>query len=74
MSEPALTKTTAAAAYGGSAGAILGGMTANDFALFVGAAVAVLGLLGNWWFQWRRDKRESMAVCAECPHKGKDSA
>lgn len=35
-----------------------GGLTANDIAIFIGAVVALAGLLLQWHFQRRRDRRE----------------
>lgn len=47
MSEPILTKTTAAATYGGGLFAFLAGLNANEIAAYGGLLVALLGLIGN---------------------------
>ena len=44
--------------YGGGASALLFGLSASEFAAFVGAVVAVLGLGVQWYFNRRRDRRE----------------
>lgn len=44
--------------YGGGASALLFGLSASEFAAFVGAAVAVVGLVVQWYFNRRRDRRE----------------
>lgn len=44
--------------YGGGASALLFGLSASEFAAFVGAAVAVVGLGIQWYFNRRRDRRE----------------
>jgi uncharacterized membrane protein len=47
------------ATYSGGATAVVGGLTANEIAAFVGAAVAVLGLLVQIYFKARSDRREA---------------
>ncbi len=44
--------------YGGGASAVVFGLSASEFAAFVGAAVAVLGLIVQAYFNARRDRRE----------------
>lgn len=44
--------------YSGGLAAILGGFTASEIAAFVGAAVAVLGLVVQVYFKARSDRRE----------------
>ena len=44
--------------YGGGASAVLFGLSASEFAAFVGAVVAVLGLIVQAYFNSRRDRRE----------------
>lgn len=48
----------------GSAGVTLylGKYTLNDIALFVGIGATVITLAMNLWFQWRRDRREELAL------------
>jgi hypothetical protein len=45
-------------AYGGGASAFVFGLTANEFAALGGIVVGVLGLLVQWYFNRRRDRRE----------------
>jgi len=47
MSEPVLTKTTAAATYGGGLFAFLAGLSANEIAAYGGLFVAAIGLILN---------------------------
>lgn len=44
--------------YGGGASAFVFGLSASEFAAFVGAVVAVVGLAVQWYFNRRRDRRE----------------
>ena len=46
------------AAYGGGASAFVFGLSANEFAALGGIVVGVLGLLVQWYFNRRRDRRE----------------
>lgn len=45
-------------AVGGGASAALFGLTANEFAALGGIVVGVLGLLVQWYYNRRRDRRE----------------
>lgn len=45
-------------AYGGGASAFFFGLTANELAALAGIVVGVLGLLVQWYFNRRRDRRE----------------
>lgn len=47
------------ATYGGGASAVVFGLSANELAALVGAAVAVLGLAMQWYFSRQRDRREA---------------
>ena len=63
MKDQAIEATIAAAAQKASVGgggiALYGGLTANEMAAFVGAAVAVLGLLVQLYFKLKDDRRKS---------------
>lgn len=48
-----------AGAYGGGASAFFFGLTANEFAAVSGVIVAVIGLAVQWYYNRRRDRRES---------------
>ena len=52
--EVVVTKVATAAQYGGSAGALIFGLRANEFAALCGAAVALAGFVVNWYYQHRR--------------------
>lgn len=47
------------ATYSGGATAVIGGFTASEIAAFVGAAVAVIGLVVQVYFKVRSDRREA---------------
>jgi hypothetical protein len=44
--------------YGGGTSALVFGLTANELAALGGIVVGVLGLLVQWYFNRRRDRRE----------------
>lgn len=44
--------------YGGGASALIFGLSASEFAALVGAVVAIAGLVVQWYFNRRRDRRE----------------
>lgn len=48
-----------AGAYGGGASAFFFGLTANEFAAVSGVIVAVVGLCVQWFYNRRRDRRET---------------
>lgn len=62
-------------AYGGGASALIFGLSASEFAAIVGALVAIAGLLVQWYFNRRRDRREQaefearMAAFRESPRE-----
>lgn len=45
-------------AYGGGVSAFFFGLTANEIAALGGIVVGVLGLLVQWYYNRRRDRRE----------------
>lgn len=47
----------------GSAGTVLGWITSSEFGVLAGISIGVLGLMMNWYFKMRHDKR------AESAHK-----
>lgn len=51
LAESLMTKTATAATYGGSAGAVIFGLTANEFAALAGVGIALIGLVVNIWFK-----------------------
>lgn len=44
------------AMYGGSAGAVLFGLAANEFAALAGVVIALLGLVVNIWYKHKHYK------------------
>jgi hypothetical protein len=42
----------------GGSTAVLGGLTANEIAAFTGALVAVIGLLVQWYYKRKDDRRK----------------
>lgn len=64
MSEPSsiASKAASATTYIGSSGAVVFGLSANEMMAFVGAAVAVLGLIVNIWFKHQHLKLARAAV------------
>lgn len=45
--------------YSGAASAFFFGLTANEFAALSGVVVAVIGLVIQWFYNRRRDRRET---------------
>lgn len=62
------------ATYSGGATAVVGGFTANEIAAFVGAAVAVLGLVVQVIFKVRADRREAEMHRARLAEMAEDDA
>jgi hypothetical protein len=79
MSDPNVAvKATAAATYGGAGSAVVFGVTANELAAYVGAAVAVLAWLSNLavtiYFKHRHLRiteavAKAQPECATCPER-----
>lgn len=67
MDHSITAKAASAATYGGSATAVLFGLSANEFAALGGLAVAIIGLLVNIWFKHQHLKlaREKLDVNIE---------
>lgn len=51
--------------YGGSAGAVIFGLTANEMAAIGGLIIAVLGLIASLFFQIRKDRRSAQRRAQE---------
>jgi hypothetical protein len=47
-------------AYTGATTTVGSWLLSSEFGVFAGLLIGVLGLLTNWYFQHRRDKREQM--------------
>lgn len=48
------------ATYGGATASVLGWLTYNEFAVLIGAAVAVGGFLVNWYYKAKDDRRRQL--------------
>lgn len=67
-------KIPPAATYGGAGSAVVFGLSANELAAFIGAAVAILGLIVQIYFKHRHLKVVEAAAktrpdCATCPER-----
>lgn len=66
MKTEALEATTAAVAskttYAGAAVSFYGWLTSNEFAGLVGVLGVVVGIIINWYYKAKRDKREQALV------------
>lgn len=51
-------KSTTAASYAGAAVSVGSSLTLTEIGIIVGIVTALATFALNWWFQWRRDKRE----------------
>lgn len=51
--------------YGGGAGAVVFGLTANDIAAYCGVAIGLAGLLMGWYYKRREDQRRAQRHEAE---------
>lgn len=51
MNENIIVKAATTATYGGSASAVIFGLSANEFAALGGLCVAIIGLLIGTWFK-----------------------
>ena len=62
MEKEALEAATSAVAskstYGGAAASVLGWMLSSEFTVIVGIVVAVVGLVVNWYYKAKADRRQ----------------
>ena len=63
MRQEAIEASVAAAANkvttGAGVTAVIGGLTANEIAAFGGLLVAIIGLLVQWYYKRKADKRDA---------------
>ncbi len=57
-------KTTTVASYAASGGALIAGLSANEFAAVVGAGCAILTFGANLWFKFQHLKLARARVAA----------
>jgi hypothetical protein len=57
--EGAIAAIANKATYAGSGAALYGGMTANEWAAIGGLVCAVIGVLVQWYYKRKSDKREA---------------
>lgn len=67
-------RATTFATYTGGSSAVIFGLSANEIAAFIGAAVAILSFLANLWFKWQHLRIVKAAAidrpdCATCPER-----
>lgn len=60
-------RVTPAVAYAASGGAIIGGLTANEWMALTGAVCAVVTALANIYFKRRFARNVERSICDECP-------
>lgn len=75
--EALIERTTAATTYTAAGGSVIGGLSANDIALYGGLIVAVITACVNWWYRHQHLKiaRQVAAEkpdCAVCPDRKGD--
>ena len=59
--ESAAAAVASKATYGGAGASMVGWALSNEIAVFGGLAVGVLGLLVNFYFKLKQDRREQAA-------------
>lgn len=57
-----VTKATSIAGHGSAAATAYFGLTLNEIGVIVGIFTSICMLALNFYFQWRRDKREEVAA------------
>ncbi|AMG88533.1 HP1 family phage holin [Bordetella bronchiseptica] len=71
--QPIVDKVAANVTYVGSGWAVIFGLSANEFAALVGAAVAVVGLLVNLWFKWQHLRIARTVAATGKQHEDEES-
>lgn len=71
--QPIVDKVAANVTYVGSGWAVIFGLSANEFAALVGAAVAVVGLLVNLWFKWQHLRIARTVAATRKQHEDEES-
>jgi hypothetical protein len=60
--EAVVTRVATGAQYAGSAGALIFGLRANEFAALCGVGIALAGFIVNWVYQHKRYKLAVQAM------------
>lgn len=58
MSNTMADKAMNAASYGGAAVSVTSGLTLTEWGVIAGIVTAIVTLLANLFYQWRKDRRE----------------
>lgn len=61
----AVSAATKVSTYGGSAGAVIFGLAANEMAAIGGLVIGLLGLIVTFYFKWRDDRRATQLHAAQ---------
>ena len=56
-----MEKHASAVTYAGSGTALFGGLSANEVAAYGGLIIGVIGLLVNWYYKAKEDRRAERA-------------
>jgi hypothetical protein len=65
MRDEAIAAGAQKVALGGSAATIYGGFTANEIAAFGGLLIAAIGLIVQWYYKRKDDKRRDALHAAQ---------
>jgi hypothetical protein len=57
-----MEKHASATTYVGSGAAIIGGMSANEIAAYSGIFIGLIGMLVNWYYKAKEDRRAERAL------------
>lgn len=63
-------KVGAGVTYAGSGGAVIAGLTLTEWGVIVGIFTAIIGLVIQFWFGWRREEREQREHSARMARLG----
>ena len=56
--DAALAAAGSKATFGGAGGAVVGWIFSSEFGVIAGVAIGLAGLLVNWYYKYRQNKRE----------------
>lgn len=68
--EASIAASGAKATYGGASVGLLGWLMQSNFLSLVGAFVAIVGLLVNWYYRAKQDRRDEETHRARMAHYG----